>query len=136
MAIISTGNTFATGDQVTAAKLNAAVNSATFAAGAVDDVTIGLSGGVLIVKELGITSNKLASDSVTTAKITDANVTPAKLSTGAPTWTSSTLSVAGSLDFSAISTTATPGTYGRSGTTVTISMTGHGMTTGMVATFT
>jgi hypothetical protein len=140
MAILVTGNSFATGNQVTAATLNAAVNNATFvtgSSGATDDNTLSIDGsGRIYVKDLGISSAKLASNSVTTVKITDANVTPAKLSAGAPSWTSSTLNVAGSLDFSAISTTATPGTYGRSGTTVTISMTGHGMTTGMVGTFT
>jgi len=138
--ILITGNEFVTGNQVTAATLNAAINAATFktgSSGATDDNTISVDGsGRLFVKDSNITAAKLATNSVTTVKITDANVTPAKLSAGAPSWTSSTLNVAGSLDFSAISTTATPGTYGRSGTTVTISMTAHGMTTGMVATFT
>lgn len=67
MAILVTGNTFATGDNVTAATLNAAVNSATFDTGAVDNATTQLSGGAIIVKDGGIT--------------------PAKLSTGGPSWT-------------------------------------------------
>ena len=59
MAVLATGNTFVTGDQVTATTLNAAVNSATFAAGAVDGSTTQLSGGAIIVKDGGITSAKL-----------------------------------------------------------------------------
>ena len=68
MAILATGNTFATGDSVTATTLNNAVNNATFASGAVDSSTTQLSGGAIIVKDGGITA--------------------AKLSTGGPTWTS------------------------------------------------
>ena len=69
MPILTTGNTFVTGDSPTAATLNSAVNDATFAAGAVDDSTTQLSGGAIIVKDGGIT--------------------PSKLSTGKPTWDSS-----------------------------------------------
>lgn len=68
MPILSKGSTFATGNQVTAANLNALVDSATFAAGAVDTVTTELSSGAIAVKNGGIT--------------------PTKLSTGAPVWTS------------------------------------------------
>jgi hypothetical protein len=60
MAILSTGNSFLTGDQITAATLNAATNSATFASGAVDDSTTQLSGGAVIVKDGGITPAKLS----------------------------------------------------------------------------
>ena len=139
MAILSKGTTFATGDQVTATKLNNLVDSATFASGAVASgggLSVSTGGVSLLVSDLGITEAKLAGSSVTTTKIADATITPAKLSTYAPTWSSTATTIANSLDFSAISTTPTSGTYGRSGTTVTISMTGHGMTTGMVATFT
>lgn len=69
MAILTTGNTFVTGDSPTATTLNNAVNNATFASGAVDDSTTQLSGGAIIVKDGGIT--------------------PSKLSTGKPTWDSS-----------------------------------------------
>jgi len=61
MAILSTGNTYVTNDQVTAANLNAAINSATFASGAVDSATTQLSGGAVIVKDKGITASKLES---------------------------------------------------------------------------
>lgn len=63
MAILATGNTFATGNQVTASTLNAAVNSSTFDTGAVDNSTTALSGGAIIVKDGGVTMAKLASAS-------------------------------------------------------------------------
>ena len=77
MAILVTGNTFSNGDQVTAAKLNASVNSATFHAGAVDGSTTQLSSGSIIVKDGGII--------------------PAKLSTGGPSWVSGGLNSLGDL---------------------------------------
>jgi hypothetical protein len=54
MAILATGNSFTTLDQVTAATLNAATNAATFASGAVDNSTTQLSGGAIIVKDAGV----------------------------------------------------------------------------------
>lgn len=69
MAILSKGTTFAANDQVTATKLNNLVDAATFdSTGAVDNSTTQLSSGAIIVKDGGIT--------------------PAKLSTGGPSWTS------------------------------------------------
>ena len=79
MAVISTGQTFSDGEQVTAAKLNTAVNSSTFDSGAVDNASTQLSGGAIIVKDTGITTAKIADSNVTTAKIADANVTTAKI---------------------------------------------------------
>ena len=79
MAVISKGQTFATGDQVTASKLNNLADNATFASGAVDNVSTQLSGGAIIVKDGGVTTAKLNDGAVTTAKITDANVTTAKI---------------------------------------------------------
>jgi hypothetical protein len=66
MAILTTGNTYVDNDQVTAATLNAAINSAAFASGAVDNATTQLSGGAVIVRDGGIL--------------------PVKLSTGGPIW--------------------------------------------------
>ena len=80
MAVISKGQTFATGDQVTALKLNNLADNATFAAGAVDNVSTQLSsGGAIIVQDGGVTTAKLNDGAVTTVKITDANVTTAKI---------------------------------------------------------
>lgn len=73
MAVAITGNSFSTGNQVTAATQNAQVNALTFDTGAVDDSTTQLSSGAIIVKDGGITAQKIGS----------AAVTPAKISTGA-----------------------------------------------------
>lgn len=78
MPILSKGHTFTSTEQVTSTKLNNLVDSATFVAGAVDDTTTALSGGAIIVKNLGIT--------------------PTKLSAGGPSWdTSNNLTVNGTL---------------------------------------
>ena len=64
MPILVTGNTYAANDQVTSTNLNAAVNSATFASDAVDNVSTqlgGVSGGSIIVKDSGISPQKLDS---------------------------------------------------------------------------
>ena len=68
MPILSKGHTFANADTVTSTKLNNLVDLATFTSGCVDDTSTALVGGQIIVKNLG--------------------VTPTKLSTGGPTWTS------------------------------------------------
>ena len=59
MPILIKGTDFTDGDQVTALKLDALVDSATFASGAVDASTTALSGGAIIVKDLGVTAAKL-----------------------------------------------------------------------------
>ena len=69
MGVLTTGNTFSTGDQVTASKLNNAVNSATFQSAAVDNTSTQLSGGAIIVKDLGITQGKISSDAVGTNQL-------------------------------------------------------------------
>ena len=89
MAVLTTGHTFADGQQVTSDRLNNIANAATFASAAVDGTTTQLSSGAIIVKDLGIstgkiassaiTTAKLATNSVSTAKIIDSNVTKAKI---------------------------------------------------------
>ena len=79
MAILNKGHDFSDGDQVTAAKLDSAVDSATFAAGSVDNASTQLSGGAIVIKDSGVTAAKLASNAVTTSKILDANVTTSKI---------------------------------------------------------
>jgi hypothetical protein len=86
MAILSKGTDFTTGDQVTAAKLDALVDSATFAAGAVDDSTTALDSSTpkkIIVKNGGISSTQLATDAVTTVKVENNAITLAKMATQA-----------------------------------------------------
>ena len=71
MAILNKGQTFSDGEQVTSTKLNTAVDGATFASGAVDDVSTQLSGGAIIVKDGGVTTSKIADSNVTKGKIED-----------------------------------------------------------------
>ena len=108
MAILTKGNTYSSGQSVTATNLNALVDSATFKTGngeAVDGSTLQVhASGYLMVKDGGITATKLAagaaasaigtggitatelaSDAITTAKILDSNVTTAKLANDAVT---------------------------------------------------
>lgn len=76
MAILSKGATIVADTQVSATNLNNLVDNATFVSGAVDGTTTQLSGGAIIVKDGGIT--------------------PAKLSTGGPSWnTSGTVTATG-----------------------------------------
>jgi hypothetical protein len=88
MAILTKGQTFANADTVTSTKLNALVDSATFvtgASGATDDTSLEVNGsGRLQIKDLGVTSAKIAASGVTTTKIASATgasdgVTYAKL---------------------------------------------------------
>ena len=91
MAVLSTGQSFASGDQVTAQKLNDIIGQATFtsAADTTDNSTLTVLGsGKLKVADTGITATQLATDSVITAKIKDSTgasdgVTTAKIATGA-----------------------------------------------------
>ena len=99
MPILATGNTFATGDSVTATTLNNAVNNATFDTGAVDNATTQLSGGAVIVK--------------------DGAITPAKMSTGGPSWTSG-----GALTATSIQSTPIGATTPSSGAFTALSATG------------
>lgn len=85
MAVLSTGQSFSSGDQVTAQKLNDIIGQATFtsAASTTDNSTLTLGSSKLKVKDAGITSTQLATDAVITAKIQDGAVTSAKLDAGA-----------------------------------------------------
>ena len=73
MAVLSKGQTFADGDDVTHTKLNNLVDAATFVAGAsgtTDNSTLEVNGsGRLQVKDSGITTGKIGASAVTTAKI-------------------------------------------------------------------
>jgi hypothetical protein len=68
MSILVTGNTYTANDQVTSTNLNESVNNATFASGAVDNISTQISSGSIIVK--------------------DGGVSPAKISAGGPSWNS------------------------------------------------
>ncbi len=110
MGVITTGQTFSSGDQVTSTKLNDIANLATFtsAADTTDNSTLTLSAsGKLKVKDNGIGSTQLASDAsidanraVETNHIKDAQVTLPKLAT------LSNLNVVGNVSGSTASPTA------------------------------
>jgi len=70
MSVISTGKTFANGEQLTADKLNQVIDQATFnASEAVDGSTITLISGAMAVNDSGITEAKIENGAVTKAKI-------------------------------------------------------------------
>ena len=88
MAVLQTGQTFTSGDQVTADKLMDIANDARFITTANETadgstIEVDANGGYLKVKQTGITSNELAANSVITAKIQDGAVTAAKLDSAA-----------------------------------------------------
>ncbi len=65
MAVITTGKTFANGEQLSADKLNQVITGATFnQSDAVDGSTITLIGGAMAVVDGGITKAKLATDAL------------------------------------------------------------------------
>ena len=109
MAILVTGNTYAANDQVTSTNLNAAVNGATFASGAVDNVSTTFSSGSIIVKDSGVSPQKLDSaasytmGSLTAASLignltgnasTATNVAYSGLTGTVPTWNQNTTGTA------------------------------------------
>jgi len=73
MAILSKGNTYSSGDSVTAANLNSLVDSATFVSGSnetTDNTSLEVhSSGYLQVKDDGITNAKIQDGAVTSAKL-------------------------------------------------------------------
>ena len=80
MAIITSGKTFANGEQLSASKLNQVITAATFnASDAVDGSTMTLIGGAMAVADGGIATAKIADSAVTKAKIADSAVTKAKI---------------------------------------------------------
>ena len=77
MAILSKGTTFSTGNQVTAINLNALVDSATFAAGAVDNTTTALDSNVparITIANGGVGTTQLADSSSKTTGVTFAKM--------------------------------------------------------------
>lgn len=75
MAVLSTGQTFGATEQVTSTKLENIADLATFASGAVDGSSTALSSGAVSVKDGGITTAKIADDAVTPAKVDEDNDT-------------------------------------------------------------
>lgn len=87
MAILeNSGNTFSSGESVTAVRLNTITSGATFVSGsnnATDDSSLEVhSGGYLQVKDLGITNGKLVAQAVTADKIANNTITSDQMATG------------------------------------------------------
>ena len=85
MGVITTGQSFLSGQQVTAQKLEDIASNATFtsATATTDNSTLTLVSGKLKVADTGITATQLADDSVIGSKILDGAVTAAKLDSAA-----------------------------------------------------
>tara|TARA_R110002012_G_scaffold58862_4_gene153169 strand:+ start:834 stop:1523 length:690 start_codon:yes stop_codon:yes gene_type:complete len=75
MAVITSGKTFANGEQLSADKLNQVITSATFnQADAVDNSTMTIVGGAMAVAENGIVTAKIADSSSKTTGVTFAKM--------------------------------------------------------------
>ena len=80
MPIINKGTSFSNGEQLTANKINNLLDLAEFNQSATDSASTTVnSASQIIVRDSGVTTAKLATDAVETAKIKDANVTKAKI---------------------------------------------------------
>ena len=78
MAILTKGQTFNNADSVTSTKLNNLVDAAAFVSGAsgtTDSTSLEVNGsGRLQIKDLGVTSAKIAASAVTTSKLPDSTL--------------------------------------------------------------
>jgi len=82
MSVINKGTSFSNGEQLTAKKINDMLDLAEFNQSATDSASTTVnSASQIIVRDSGITTAKLATDAVETAKIKDANVTLPKIAT-------------------------------------------------------
>jgi hypothetical protein len=139
---VTPGYVWTSGEVVTPAKMNSAATpsaSATLTDGEVTNAKVAtgidagkLTTGTLPADRIGaaaINASRLASDAVETAKILNAAVTPAKLS-GAQSGSAPIYGVRAWVNFDGAFTNRTSNAYSRSGTTVTVTRTAHGLATG------
>jgi len=96
MGVLDTSYTFDNNDTITSTKMNNIIDQSSFTSGAIFGDTLELISGQLKVRALGITSSELGANAVTTAKITNNNVTSPKLETN--------ISIAGTLSVAGTST--------------------------------
>jgi len=123
MGVVNTTYTFLGTDTITSAKLNNIIDDTTFTSDAIQGTTLQVvSPGKLAVSAGGITSNELASGSVT----------PAKISTGGPSWTASSVSLPSNTSISG--TVTATGFVGPLTGNVTGNVTGSTVTSGTAVT--
>lgn len=89
MGAVDTTYTFTATDTITSMKMNDIIDQTTITGNAIFENTLEVVSGKLKVRAQGIRSNELATDAVTSTKITSGSVDPTKLSTGYPSWTTS-----------------------------------------------
>jgi hypothetical protein len=105
--------------------------------GVITNDKISASAGIALSKlavgalptDITVTTGNIVDASVTTAKIADANVTAPKLN-GAQTGTAPVYGIRAWANFNGQTNSDIAGTYSRSGTTVTITVTSHGLIAG------
>ena len=86
MGAVDTTYTFTATDTITSTKMNNIIDQTTITTDAIIGTTLEVASGKLKVRAQGITSNELATNAVTATNITNGSVTPAKLSSGGPSW--------------------------------------------------
>lgn len=86
MGAVNTTYTFTATDTITSTKMNNIIDETTMTSDAIVGNTLEVASGKLKVRAQGITSNELATNAVTTTGIANGSVTPAKLSSGGPSW--------------------------------------------------
>ena len=64
MAVITSGKTFANGEQLSADKLNQVITAATFASGAIDPSVMQIVGDAITIADGGVTAAKLSTDAL------------------------------------------------------------------------
>lgn len=86
MGAVDTTYTFTATDTITSSKMNNIIDQTTMTADAIIGTTLEVASGKLKIRGSGITSNEIGANQVITTAIANGSVTPAKLSTGGPTW--------------------------------------------------
>ncbi len=93
MGAVDTTYTFTATDTITSAKMNNIIDQTTITTDAIIGTTLDVASGKLKIRSSGITSNEMGSSSVTTSAIADGSVTPAKFSSGGPSWDGGTFTI-------------------------------------------
>ena len=129
---VTPGYNWVSGEVVTPAKMNLAAAptaSATLAAGEVTDVKIASGVDASKLTTGTLPADRIGSSAITTARINDAAVTAAKLN-GAQTGSAPIYGCRAWVNFDGTTADNLAGTYARTGTDVTVTITAHGVLVG------